>query len=156
PLVEIRLCPEEDCRRLLGVAPSAAGTNLTLWLPGRDGRRRIRVPEGRSAGRLNSKGTTAMVRIGMVGIGFMGWIHWLVSRRLGGAAVRGVCSRDSKKLAGDWRGIRGNFGPPGEMVDLSGVKKYDRLEAMLSDPDIDLIDVCNPTEAHPQTAIAAL
>ena len=64
-----------------------------------------------------------MVRIGIVGVGFMGWIHWLAARRLKGAQVTAVCSRDAKKLAGDWRGIRGNFGPPGEMVDLSGVNK---------------------------------
>jgi predicted dehydrogenase len=97
-----------------------------------------------------------MVRIGIVGIGFMGWIHYLATKRLRGAQLAAVCSRDPKKLAGDWRGIRGNFGPPGEMVDLGGVKKYDRLEAMLADPDIDLIDVCNPTDQHPASATAAL
>jgi predicted dehydrogenase len=67
-----------------------------------------------------------------------------------------VCSRDKKKLSGDWRSIRGNFGPPGEMVDLSAVKKYETLDAMLADPAIDLIDICNPTHLHPETAIAAL
>jgi predicted dehydrogenase len=97
-----------------------------------------------------------MVRIGIVGIGFMGMIHYLATKRLRGARLAAVCSRDPKKLAGDWRGIRGNFGPPGEVVDLGGVKKYDRLEAMLADPDIDLIDVCNPTDKHPATANAAL
>src|SRR4051794_20096851 len=97
-----------------------------------------------------------MVRIGIVGLGFMGWIHYLATRRLKGAQLAAVCSRDPKKLAGDWRSIRGNFGPPGELVDLSGVKKYDRFEAMLADPDIDLIDVCNPTDQHPATATAAL
>src|SRR5437016_9085385 len=97
-----------------------------------------------------------MIRIGIVGIGFMGMIHYLAARNLKGAKVTAVCSRDPKKLAGDWRSIRGNFGPPGEMVDLGGVKKYDRLDALLADPDIDLIDVCNPTQAHPATAVAAL
>jgi predicted dehydrogenase len=97
-----------------------------------------------------------MVRIGIVGIGFMGWIHYLATKRLRGAQLAAVCSRDPNKRAGDWRGIRGNFGPPGEQVDLGGVKKYDGLEAMLADPDIDLIDVCNPTDQHPATAIAAL
>ena len=97
-----------------------------------------------------------MLRIGIVGIGFMGWIHYLASRNLKGAKLAAVCSRDKKKLSGDWRSIRGNFGPPGEMVDLSAVKKYEALDAMLADPDIDLIDVCNPTNLHPETAIAAL
>ncbi len=97
-----------------------------------------------------------MIRIGIVGIGFMGWIHYLATKRLRGARLAAVCSRDPNKLSGDWRGIRGNFGPPGAMVDLSGVKKYDRLEALLADADIDLIDVCNPTDQHPATANAAL
>jgi predicted dehydrogenase len=97
-----------------------------------------------------------MVRIGIVGIGFMGWIHYLATRRLQGATLAAICSRDPKKLAGDWRGIRGNFGPPGEMVDLSGVRTHDRLDRLLADPDIDLVDVCNPTDRHPETALAAL
>jgi predicted dehydrogenase len=96
-----------------------------------------------------------MVRIGIVGIGFMGMIHYLATRKLKGGKVAAICSRDPKKLAGDWRGIQGNFGPRGEMMDLSGIKKYDRLEKLLADPDIDLVDVCNPTNLHPPTAIRA-
>jgi predicted dehydrogenase len=86
----------------------------------------------------------------------MGMIHYLGARHLKGAAVTAVCSRDPKKLAGDWRGIRGNFGPPGEMMDLSHLKRYERLDELLADPDIDLVDICNPTDLHPATAIAAL
>src|SRR5713226_7809406 len=97
-----------------------------------------------------------MIRIGIVGIGFMGMIHFLAARKLKGAQVTAICSRDSKKLAGDWRSIRGNFGPPGEMMDLGHLKKYDRLEKLLADPDIDLVDICNPTHRHPETAIQAL
>jgi predicted dehydrogenase len=97
-----------------------------------------------------------MVRIGIAGVGFMGMIHYLAARSLRGAKVTALCSRDPKKLAGDWRGIRGNFGPAGEMMDLSSIKKYPRLEDLLADPDIDLVDVCNPTHLHPETAIAAL
>src|SRR5262249_58044145 len=39
---------------------------------------------------------------------------------------------------------------------LGNVKKYADLGAMLADPDLDLIDVCNPTNLHPETAVAAL
>jgi predicted dehydrogenase len=97
-----------------------------------------------------------MVRIGLVGVGFMGWIHFLAYKHLKGAKLAAVSSRDKAKLAGDWRSIRGNFGPPGEQVDLSAVKKYESLDDLLADPDIDLVDVCNPTHLHPNTAIAAL
>src|ERR1043166_785857 len=97
-----------------------------------------------------------MIRIGIVGIGFMGMIHYLASRKLTGARVTAICSRDEKKLAGDWRSIQGNFGPRGEMMDLGGVKKYRNLDELLADKDIDMIDVCNPTHLHPDTAIKAL
>src|SRR5258708_30377583 len=97
-----------------------------------------------------------MVPTGIVGVGFRGMIHYLASRKLKGAKVTAICSRDPKKLAGDWRDIRGNFGPSGEMMDLSKVKKYARLDDLLADPEIDLVDVCNPTHLHPETALAAL
>src|SRR5262249_21741132 len=97
-----------------------------------------------------------MVRIGIVGVGFMGMIHYLAARRLKGARVTAVCSRDPKKLAGDWRGIRGNFGPPGEVMDLFRVKKYAGVDDLLGDPGLALIDVCNPTDLHAPTALAAL
>ncbi|MBI2803523.1 MAG: Gfo/Idh/MocA family oxidoreductase [Planctomycetes bacterium] len=97
-----------------------------------------------------------MIRIGIVGIGFMGMIHYLASRNVTGARVAAVCSRDEKKLAGDWTSIQGNFGPRGEMMDLTSIKPYRDLDELLADRDIDLIDICNPTHLHPETAIKAL
>jgi predicted dehydrogenase len=97
-----------------------------------------------------------MVRIGIVGIGFMGRIHYLAGQRLRGAKVAVVCSRNKAKLAGDWQNTRGNFGPEPGHVDLSGVKTYESYRAMLADPELDLVDVCNPTHLHPDSAVAAL
>jgi predicted dehydrogenase len=101
-------------------------------------------------------GKTQMVSIGIVGIGFMGMIHYLAARKLKGARVTAICSRDPKKLAGDWRGIRGNFGPAGEKMELSKISKHSQLAEMLADPEIDLVDICNPTNLHAPTALAAL
>ena len=97
-----------------------------------------------------------MVRIGLAGIGFMGMIHYLAGQKLTGAKVTALCSRDAKKLAGDWTGIKGNFGPPGTQMDLTGVAKYADYATMLADPDIDLIDICTVTDQHAPMAIAAL
>jgi predicted dehydrogenase len=97
-----------------------------------------------------------MVRIGIAGIGFMGRIHFLGARKLRGAAVTAVCSRDRAKLAGDWTNTRGNFGPAPGPVDLGECKRYERFEEMIADPAIDLIDICTPTHLHPEMAIAAL
>lgn len=97
-----------------------------------------------------------MVRIGIVGLGFMGRIHFLASQRLTGAKVTAICSRDAAKRAGDWRNTRGNFGPEPGQVDLAGVKAYAEIDELLADPDIDLIDICTVTDQHTQIAIAAL
>jgi predicted dehydrogenase len=97
-----------------------------------------------------------MIRIGIVGLGFMGRIHFLGAKNLRGAKVAAVCSRDPAKLAGDWTNTRGNFGPPPGRVDLTGIAAYDSLDKLLADPAIDLVDICNPTDQHPATAIKAL
>lgn len=97
-----------------------------------------------------------MIRVGLVGIGFMGWIHYLAYRRVRGLKLAAIVSRDAKKRSGDWRGIQGNFGPPGEQVDLAGVRAYAELDELLADPKIDLIDVCLPPYLHADVAQRAL
>lgn len=89
-----------------------------------------------------------MVNVGLVGIGFMGWIHYLAYRQTRDAKLAAFCSRDPKKRAGDWRGIQGNFGPPGEQISVDDMAVYASLEEMLADPSIDLIDVCLPPHLH--------
>jgi predicted dehydrogenase len=102
------------------------------------------------------KGMTAMLHVGIVGIGFMGMIHYLAYQRLRDARVRAICEVDPVRRGGDWRTVRGNFGPPGEQMDLSGVAQYADLDAMLADPQLDLIDICLPTAQHAPAAIKAL
>jgi predicted dehydrogenase len=97
-----------------------------------------------------------MVRIGIAGIGFMGMIHYLAAAKLRGARVAAIATRDPKKLAGDWRGIRGNFGPAGTKMDLGRIRRYARFEDLCADPEMDLIDICTPTHLHPEMAKAAL
>ena len=97
-----------------------------------------------------------MIGIGIVGIGFMGMTHYLAARGLSGARVAALCSRDPKKRTGDWTSIRGNFGPPGGMMDLSGIDVYERFDDLLMDRDITLVDLCVPNDEHASMAIQAL
>lgn len=97
-----------------------------------------------------------MINVGIAGVGFMGWIHWLAYKKTAGIRVAGISTRDPKRRAGDWRDIKGNFGPPGEQVDLKGVKAVDRLEALLADPSIDLVDLCLPPHLHADATVQAL
>src|SRR6516165_424399 len=97
----------------------------------------ISIERASSESSLYHEKGTSMIRIGIVGVGFMGMIHYLAARNLKYARVEAICSRDEKKLAGDWRSIQGNFGPRGEIIDLSGIKKYRSLDELLGDRNID-------------------
>lgn len=97
-----------------------------------------------------------MIKIGIVGIGFMGMIHYYGIQRGRGAEVVAICTRDPKKLDGDWTGIQGNFGPRGSMEDLSNIRKYDDIDQLLADEEIDLVDICLPTHLHKSVSIASL
>ena len=97
-----------------------------------------------------------MVRVGIVGIGFMGMIHYLNYQKVKGAKVSALCETNEKRLTGDWRDIKGNFGPAGQMMDLSGIATYTQLDDLLANPDIDLVDVCLPPAAHADVVIKAL
>jgi len=97
------------------------------------------------------------VRVAVVGLGFMGVTHYRSYKKVKGAKVVAVFSRDPKKLAGDWRSVRGNLPTEtGGREDLSGVKRYDDLDAILTDPDVDLVDICLPTYLHAEATIKAL
>jgi predicted dehydrogenase len=89
------------------------------------------------------------MRAGIVGVGFMSWIHYLAYQRSDQAELVGFCSRDPKKRSGDWREIKGNFGPPGEQIDVSAMNVCQSLDELLQDDSIDLIDICLPPSLHP-------
>ena len=97
-----------------------------------------------------------MIRVGIAGIGFMGMIHYLAYQKLRGVKVAALCEQDAKRLAGDWRTIKGNFGPQGQMMDLTGIARYADLDDLLADPSLDVIDICLPPAWHAKVTIAAL
>jgi len=96
-----------------------------------------------------------MLNVGIVGVGFMGMIHYLSYQKVRGAKVAALCEVDKKRLAGDWRSIKGNFGPAGTMMDLSGIATYRRLDDLLADENIDMVDICLPPSMHADAAIKA-
>lgn len=97
-----------------------------------------------------------MIKVGIAGLGFMGMIHYNAYQKVRGAKVAAICEKDPVRLAGDWRSIKGNFGPQGTQMDLSGIDRYSELDEMLADPSIDMIDVCLPPSWHADVAVAAL
>lgn len=96
------------------------------------------------------------MNIGIIGVGFMGMVHYLSYEKLPDARVVALCDQSPERLAGDWTGIRGNFGPPGEQMDLSGIATYRSAAELIASPEVDVVDICLPPSAHAQVAVQAL
>ncbi|MHB8520454.1 MAG: Gfo/Idh/MocA family protein [Limisphaerales bacterium] len=97
-----------------------------------------------------------MINVGIVGLGFMGVSHIKAYRKIEGARLAAICDAYRLPLDGDLSSF-GNVGDPDPVkLDMSQVKAFKDLKDLLAQPDIDLIDLCVPTPAHPPLAIAAL
>ncbi len=97
-----------------------------------------------------------MINVGIVGLGFMGMIHYLSYRKLPGVRVAAICEVNQKRLDGDWTDIKGNFGPAGEQMNLTGVATFTSLDEMLASAELDMIDVTLPPSLHAEATIKGL
>jgi len=96
-----------------------------------------------------------MVNVGIAGIGFMGVTHFKAWHVIEEASVTAICTRNEKKLNGDWSDIQGNFGGSGGKQDLTGITGYRAYTDLLADESIQLVDICLPTPMHKQTVLEA-
>lgn len=96
------------------------------------------------------------VNIGIVGMGFMGKVHFDTLARIRGARVVAVCDVDPKKRRSDWSAVTGNIGARGQKQDLSGVRVYAKFEQLLEDPGVSVVDITLPTYLHAPCTIKAL
>jgi predicted dehydrogenase len=98
-----------------------------------------------------------MIKVGLIGIGAMGRMHFNCYGNNPDAQIVAICDGDPAKLRGDWSGISLNLDDTkSELVDLSGIETYSQVEEILANPDIDLIDICLPTPMHAQITTAAM
>jgi len=97
------------------------------------------------------------INVAVVGVGFMGATHIKAYRQIPGVRIAAICDTVRLPLDGDLSHIAGNIGSAEPLkLDMSQTKATKNLDELLSDPDIDLIDLCVPTHAHPKLALAAL
>jgi predicted dehydrogenase len=96
------------------------------------------------------------MKIAVLGLGFMGSTHARAWLQIPGAELAAVAGRDPHRLSGDFTGIQGNLGGPGEKLDFSAVAKYTSAEDALLDPAVEAVDICLPTHLHGRIALLAL
>jgi len=98
-----------------------------------------------------------MIKVGIIGIGGMGRMHFNCYGNNTGAQVVALCDVDPRKRAGDWSSIGLNIDTSkSDAVDLSGIRTYARAEELIADPEVRLVDICLPTPMHAANTIAAL
>lgn len=96
------------------------------------------------------------MRVGVLGLGFMGATHLSALQRIPYAELTAVMDQDERRLSGDLTAVLGNIGGPGQRFDFSGVRKYRSIEEAAAAPEVDAVDICLPTHLHAPAALAAL
>src|ERR1043165_6394589 len=92
-----------------------------------------------------SKSSTQSVKVAVVGLGFMGVTHLRAYQQTPGACIAAVCDAVRLPVNGVLQGVAGNI-KKSDDIDLgSNVTVYRKLEVVLADPSIDLVDLCTPT-----------
>lgn len=98
-----------------------------------------------------------MTTIGIVGLGFMAAAHIRAYRQVEGARIAALCNPSGRHLDGDFSDVVGNVGATDPVkLDMDGVRATRVFDELLQDPAIAAIDICAPTKAHQELAVAAL
>ncbi|MBI4580116.1 MAG: Gfo/Idh/MocA family oxidoreductase [Planctomycetes bacterium] len=99
-----------------------------------------------------------MIRVGLVGAGFIGRNHFNQYEKMTDRArVVALCDADADRRAGDWSKVGGNLADAqGTKRDLGNIRPYTDWRQLVDESAIDLIVICVPTYLHRDITLAAL
>jgi predicted dehydrogenase len=96
-----------------------------------------------------------MLKVGIVGFGFMGQTHYKCWKALEGAEVVAVCDVNPN-IEEDTKRAVGNIGDTEQAVDFSSLQLYTDFEEMLKSAELDAVSITLPTSLHADFSIKAL
>ena len=96
-----------------------------------------------------------MLKIGIVGLGFMGKMHFRCYKSLQNVKICAICDVDAKRLK-DSSGSSGNISGAEEDLDLSNISLYSDFSRMLAEEKLDVVSIASPTFLHASQTIEAL
>ena len=96
------------------------------------------------------------VKIGIIGLGFMGSTHLDAFSKMEGVEVAAVCTHNPQAFSGAFRHSGGNLNRETAVHDFSALHKCSDWRELVADADLDAVDICLPTDLHASVAIAAL
>ena len=97
----------------------------------------------------NEAQKSGTVNVAVVGLGFMGVTHLRAYLEAEGARVVAVCDSVRLPVNGVLAGVAGNIKKSDDINLGPEVKVYRKVEDVLADPDVELVDICTPTPLHP-------
>lgn len=98
-----------------------------------------------------------MVKVGIVGLGFMGQTHIKAYQQIPQAKIVAVCDTVRLPKDGNLIGVTGNISSTESVfLDPTEVKAYRDFEHFINDSDVELVDICVPTKFHIPMSIKAL
>jgi len=96
-----------------------------------------------------------MWKVGIIGFGFMGQMHYQYWEKLEDFSVAAICD-PNKNLRQEIQNISGNLKGEQETVDFSGADIYTDFEEMLAGAQLDVLSIAVPTYLHAEYSIRAL
>lgn len=97
------------------------------------------------------------VRVGVIGLGFMGRTHLDIHLNNPRAELTAYCDFDPNRTKGSLTTGGGNVGTTKQLnIDPAKVKAYHEPDDLINDPNVDAVDICLPTYLHADIAIKAL
>jgi predicted dehydrogenase len=103
----------------------------------------------------SEKGFT-MIRVGIVGLGFMGRMHYRCWNAIPYARISAICESNPKVLAAAGEPSKGNVGGAADHIDLKDISVHSDLGEMLKTESVDALSITLPTHLHPDTTVKAL
>ncbi len=98
-----------------------------------------------------------MTRIGIIGLGTMGRVHYEAYSQIPTAQVVAVADADPARAKGDLAGTAGNISPGGlRHLPMDRITGFTDYQALLALPAVEAVDICLPTPFHREVAVAAL
>jgi len=96
-----------------------------------------------------------MIKVGIVGLGFMGKMHFRCYKALKNVKITAICDIDEKKFK-ETSGTAGNISGTEKPLDFSGISFYTNFDKMLKEADIDAVSITLPTYLHAKFTIKAI
>lgn len=96
------------------------------------------------------------MRVGIVGLGFMGRMHYRCWKALPGVEISAVCEANPKVLAAAGAAGEGNIGGAAEAIDLNALRVFSALDELLAAQCVDALSITLPTFLHAEMTTKAL